>query len=465
MTLQQFFKILFARWRAIAIVFWACVLISVLLVLLWTKKYSADAAVLLDVKSTDPITGTVLPGLVTQGYMATQVDIVKSERVAIAAVKIGKLDQSAAYREAWEKATEGRGSFESWIAQVIQRKLDVVPGRESNVITIGYTHENPKIAAYFANAFAQAYIETSLELKVGPAKQYANWFDERGRQVKANLAAAQQKLSDFQRANGITALDEKFDVESARLAELSTQLVGVQGVRAETESRERQASGNKDTLPEVVQSALIGNLKTDLARAESQREDVVTRLGKNHPEYLRIESQIASLRDRISLETAKIANSMGTNNKVSQQREFEIHAALDAQKQKVLTLKKQRDELQGLQNEVISAQRTYDLVAQRYAQTSLESENQQTNVVLLNPATEPLEPSSPRWLYFTLTGVFLGVTGGVSIALLLELLNRRVRGSEDLESIQGVPVLGLIKAGTKRKSAKKGLAALLPVRA
>jgi len=41
------------------------------------------------------------------------------------------------------------------------------------------------MAATLANAFAQAAIETDIELKIEPAKQYAGWFDQRSRALRA----------------------------------------------------------------------------------------------------------------------------------------------------------------------------------------------------------------------------------------------------------------------------------------
>jgi len=111
----------------------------------------------------------------------------------------------------------------------------------------------------------------------------------------------------------------------------------------------------------------------------------------------------------------------------------------------VMSIKNQRDELAVLQREVENAQRAYDAVAQRLTQTSLESQTQQTNVVVLTPAVEPIEPSSPKLLLNSLLAVFLGTLLGVGCALLLETLSRRVRSAEDLAQALGLPVLGVLE--------------------
>jgi uncharacterized protein involved in exopolysaccharide biosynthesis len=95
-------------------------------------------------------------------------------------------------------------------------------------------------AAGIANAFAQAYQRTNLELRVEPARQSAAWFDERMQQLRKDLEAAQTKLNAYQREKGFTAQDERLDLEQARLSELSMQYTAAQAQAVDATSRERQ---------------------------------------------------------------------------------------------------------------------------------------------------------------------------------------------------------------------------------
>ncbi len=174
MTLQQFLLILWARRKVVLLTFFATVLTTLVVSLLMPKQYTAATSVVIDVKSPEPIAGMVLPGMMAPGYMATQVDIINSDRVAQRVVKLLKMDESPVIREQWMDATDGRGQLHAWLGSLLQKKLDVKPSRESNVINIGYSGADPAFAAAVANAFAQAYIDTNIELRVEPAKQYSN---------------------------------------------------------------------------------------------------------------------------------------------------------------------------------------------------------------------------------------------------------------------------------------------------
>ena len=104
-------------------------------------------------------------------------------------------------------------------------------------------------------------------------------------------------------------------------------------------------------------------------------------------------------------------------NSVNTQREAELRASVEAQKQKVLKLKQARDQLGVLEREVTSAQRALDLVTQRFNETNLESQNRASNVAILTRATVPTEPSRPQPLVNSIVGAVLGLL----IAVLAEL--------------------------------------------
>lgn len=442
MTFHQFLLMLRARYQVAALIFLLTMLGALAVSLLLPKKYTAETAVLVDMRSPDPVAGSnVMQGVIAPSYMATQVDIIGGDRVARQVVKSLKLDQAPGIREKWQEATEGRGELDAWLAGSLQQGLDVRPARESNVINITYKGNDPETAAEIANAFAQAYLDTTLTLKTEPARLYAEWFDEQTKTSRAKLEEAQARLSDFQQKAGIVSSDERVDYETTKLAEISSQLTAVQGETTDSHSK-RNSRG--DTVAEAMQSPLINGLKTDIARLEAKVQETRVRLGANHPERQSQESELASLRSRLASEVGRISSSIETTYRVGKDRERELQGALAAQKERVMQLNKQRDELSVYRRDVESAQKAYETVTQSASQTRLQSLSNQTNAVRLNTATPPTAPSSPKMLMNLLIAAFGGTLLGIACALLLELVNRRVRSAEDLVQMLDLPVLASI---------------------
>ena len=451
MSFNQFLVILRARWLIATGIFVAVVVLVGFASVIWPKQYTATASIVIDSK-TDPVAeanGAQGAGQLPATYVNTQADIIASERVAQRVVKTLKLDQQPEARKLWAKGQNDDISV-TVAKLLLDKKLLVAPAHDSpthasNVIDISVKWSDPVTAAALANGFAQAAIETNIELKVEPAKQYASWFDQRSRELRANLEEKQKKLSDFQSKNGIVATDEKLDTENARLGELSTELVTIQGLRQDSQSRQRQAGSDIATLPEVLQSPVIQSLKAALAQAEAKKPDIAARLGKNHPDYQAVEGEISDLKSRIAQESSNIAASLGSATQSNLRRENDVRQALEAQKKKVLELKYQHDEAAMFLNDVTAAQRDLDQVSQRLAQSNLESLTQQTNVVQLSTATPPTEPSSPKIVIDLIVAIFLGAVLGIGAALAAELRNRRVREDEDLVELLGVPLLGKLE--------------------
>jgi len=465
MSFQQFFTILRARWLSALAVLATVVATTVIVSLLMPKQYTADAAVLLDVRSPDPVAGVMLTGMMAPGYMATQVDLIQSERVARRAISALRLAENADLRNQWQEATHGQGDFEAWVAALLGKKLDVRPSRESNVISVAYTSADPRFSAALANAYVRGYIDTTLDLRVEPARQYNTFFDDRSKKLRDDLEAAQTRLSAYQRQKGIVASDERLDVENMRLAEIFSQVVAMESAAAEAASRRSQAAASPERMQEVLNNPVVAQLQADLSRQEARLQELNSRLGDAHPQVIELRSNIDGLRAKMTAATERASGSVTITNTVAQQRLAQLRAARDEQRAKVLRLKTERDEITVLQRDVENAQRAYDAVLARVNQTSLESQNTQTNVSVVKAATPPAVHSSPKLLLNTALAVFLGVLLAVATALLRELLDPRMRTPDDVTEQLKQPLLVVMpKPAALNRSEARGYQRLVSPR-
>lgn len=455
MNFTQFLLILKARSRIILITFGLTVLTTLVVSLLLPKSYSATTSLVLNYKGMDPVTGLVLPAQLMPGYMATQIDIITSRNVAIKVVDQLKFVESAAAQEQFNEATKGRGDIRAWFADLLLKKLDVKPSRESSVIEISFSGADPEFAAAVANAFANAYLQTNIQLKVEPAQKAANFLGEQTKVLRANLEAAQARISKYQQEKGLTSVMGNLDVESARLNDLSTQLVMAQSQAYESTSRQQHTRGNAEESPDVAANPVVQNLKIEISRAESKFSELSQRVGSSHPQYQAAQAELEKLKSQLLEETRKVTSSIGGTAHIDQQHEAELGAALAAQKSRVLELNLSRDELSVLQRDVENAQRAMDTASQRFTQTTLEGNANQTDIAVLNPATAPQGPASPKILLNTLLSIFLGTMLGVSFGLLAEMMNRRVRSLDDISDLLEVPVFAIIQGKPSRNVGKR----------
>jgi uncharacterized protein involved in exopolysaccharide biosynthesis len=165
-----------------------------------------------------------------------------------------------------------------------------------------------------------------------------------------------------------------------------------------------------------TETSRLEDLSSKLTTAQANTYAVQSRqLGAQHPEYLRAVDQERSLQ-----------------------------ASLNRQKAKVLEVKKERDQLDLLVRDLENSRSMYDAAVQRYYQTSLESQFNQTNIAVLNTASIPDKPSSPKEFLNMALGLVLGLALGIGTTILLEVFNRRVRVEDDIREGLGIPVLASI---------------------
>lgn len=450
MTFSQLMASLRARWLAAAVALVLVVGAVMGVTLLLPKRYAASSVVLVDFKNPDPITGLASAGAVQTSFMVTQVDLIRSGRVVRRVIERMQLNRSDALRADWAEATEGRGEFEAWLTELLRRDLEVRPTRDSGALSITYTSGDPAFSAAVSNAFASALVEVNLELRTDPARQFSGFFDERSKAARDALEAAQAKRSEYLRSQGLIATDERFDIETARLQELSSQVVMLQALAAESAGRSAQAGSNSDRMQEVLNNSLVSSLTADLSRQQARLEELGARLGDANPQVVELRASIDELRRRIAAETSRVAGSVGVNNSVTQARLAQVQAALAEQRARVLRLKQLRDEAAVLERDVETARLAYQNVVQKATQTTLESQANQSNVSIIERAPEPLNATFPNVLLNAALALVLGVVIALATALVREWRDRRLRTLDDVTDVLQIPLLGVVPRATAK---------------
>lgn len=448
MNFTQLLLILKARYRIVLFALLVTVSTTLIVSLLLPKSYTATTTLVVDFKGADPVSGLMQPAQLMPGYIATQTEIIQSHNVALKVVDALKLTQSPVVREQFAEATGGEGDIRDWLADRMLRTLEVQPSRESTLIQVNYKGADPQFAATVANAFAQAYIQTNLELRVEPARLTTAWFDEQIKQLRDNLEQAQAKLSAYQKEQGVVASDERIDVETARLAELSSQFVVAQAQTYDSVSRRNQSH---EALADVMNNPMVQGLKADLARSETKLSEMESKFGKNHPQYQRLQTEVDTLRGKLDTEIKTATQTVSTTARLSQQRERDLHGALAAQKARVLSTKQKRNEVSVLLRDVENAQQLFDQATRRNGQTRLESQTTHTDIAVLNRAVPPVKHSSPKILLNLMLSLVLGSVLGLGLGFLMEMIDRRIRSEQDLVEALDIPLLGVLSGGEPKR--------------
>ncbi|RST32020.1 hypothetical protein HMF7854_15105 [Sphingomonas ginkgonis] len=438
------------RWKLVALVTGVIGLLAILYIGTAPRKYTASASLLLDSRAPDPIKAedNPLSPDQTRNAMATQADLIRSPNVATQAAVIAGYDKNPGYVQAWQKQTSGRQPYGDWLAQVMLGQLSVTPGKDTDILEIRGTAKNAKDAAQIANAFAQASVDSQYRLRTQPARAYSNWLAGQLTQAKGRVIEAQNTLSDFVKQTGITN-DNAMSTEGTQMAEMVTQLASAEAKSAA--ARQSNFSGAQ-ARGDAERSQVVQGIRQQISETSGKLADLQAMFGPDYPDVKRTQAQLSTLQSKLNSE---LSNASGTFSGSRNAEAAAERAAAAASENRLRSLTSQQNarmmkmgtnfaQYNRLKNEFDTAQRNYNDLDQRLTRMRLQGNVPLTDVQVLDHASPPLFPSSPKVGMTMLLALLLGAILGTIAAIVLEFINPRVRSWGGIERRLGVQVVGRI---------------------
>ena len=229
----------------------------------------------------------------------------------------------------------------------------------------------------------------------------------------------------YEKESGIVMDRGSTDMESERLAALASQAAaGTVGAPA----------------PATATSAM------ELAQIDARIADLSTKLGPNHPVMQELRARrgtIAKLAEQDK--AAQFAASSGVTGRAA------LNEALAEQKARVIGQRDKVERLRQLLGEVDLRRDQYRAAAAKAGQFTMESAVVDNRLSPLGVVVSPKDPVFPNKKLMVGGAVGLGAALGLAISLLLELLNRRVRGVEDLHLADEIPCLCVVESNPGRR--------------
>ncbi|HYL20078.1 MAG TPA: GNVR domain-containing protein, partial [Burkholderiales bacterium] len=358
--------------------------------LLITPSYRASVSLLVDTKDEQSM-GEALHALGLPqehiSYLQTQADILSSPKVARRVVQQLGLTKDPVDMDTLGITKPNSPRVEDQLVEQLLKALKVETS-QSDVILATFTASDPRLAASIANAFAAAYTDTMLELRVAPTRQASAWFDQQLTTLRANLEDAQRKL------------------------------------RANHELAQRALARHPERLPVARNDAYLGQLRADLLHGEEKLRELSTRYGVNYPDYQRQASQNQELRARLREELGTMSTAVANPDGQGMSTERGAPRPSDAEESGLLD--------PVLQHNVDSAEKAYDTALQHYLSSQVESRASQANIAVLSPAVVPLRAARPNLLLNIALSLVTGLALGCALVALAERGDARIRSIEDL---------------------------------
>ena len=413
-------RALLGRWPVILIAVVACLAGGLAVIATAVPRYKGTARVILDYIRPDPTTGAVLPSKMLDAYIASQIGLIRDFQVTGPAVEaLGFLDDPDIQNGYYANPPPDGRDLHTWIAGQVGAASGAKMVADSNILELIYiSSASPELAEAVVDALRASYIESSAAITRRSAEEQAQSLTARLETAKANLArleALQNKLED---ETGIRIGEKGRDEESARLEELL---------------RRQKTPLIVESAPPTAAAVLLRELDAEIAEAGAT-------LGVNNPRMLAMRQRRIALQAQVDVEAQRVLSSA----QIAAQNERFSAAQIDQQIERVLAAREPTLRLRLMQDEINRQREEVNTLTEAFVQSRTLAGADVSTTTPIGPPKADRTPVFPNKPLILGGSAALGLISGCLLALLLELMGRRIRASGDLEAATGVPVLGVL---------------------
>src|SRR6202161_3353043 len=218
-----------------------------------------------------------------ENSLETQSKILQSETLALQTIKSLSLERYPEFGgtpNAVAFAHSGSVAKRPPILGGFLGRLSVKRVPNSRLIEVTFEAEDPQLAAQIVNAHLQNYVEQNFRSKYDATIQASNWLSSELEELRIKVEKSENARIAYERANQIWQIDEKQDIATSKLGDLSKAVTEAQTDVAQKEALYRMAiSGNVDALPAAHGSEVLTALLKQKADVDEQYADALKQYG------------------------------------------------------------------------------------------------------------------------------------------------------------------------------------------
>jgi capsular exopolysaccharide synthesis family protein len=380
-------------------------------------------------------------------YIDTQVKILTSETLAFQTIKsldLGRYPEFGGHSQTYSSSSGAPQQRPAILGQFLG-SLNVKHVPQSQLIEVSFEAQDPQLAARVVNSHLQNFIEMNFRSRYDAAMQASNWLSSELEELRVKMEASENARIQYEKENQIFNVDERANITTEKLADLSKDFTAAQEDLLQKESVYQMAhSGNIDALPSVRDSLLLQQLTTRKADLDQQYTDAVAQFGPNYPRVQRLEAQRKDLDDTIAKEKQDVIARVDEEYHAAQSRVHLLSQALDQQKTDSNDMASKLVEYNVLKHDEEGNKQLYDSLLQKLKEAGITAGLRSSNIRVVDPALTPSFPDRPQKGRNILLALLVGLIGGVGLALFREYLDNTVKTPDDIEALTGLPSLAVV---------------------
>lgn len=474
--LRDYFRVIRRHAKLIVSMFLAAMLVTALVVMVVTPHYTAMSTILVEPNAPHVLNINELqaegPGTDEHDYYKTQEEILKSRDLAAQVIRDLGLDRNPDFtgnslqrgfvaetirsiRKSMEDLFKSRATVRPLDHYGVDPKmvdkylydLTVKPDIGTRLFVISFTLPNPALASQIANAHVQTYIHRGMEIHAQASQEAEQFLEKKLVELKERVEKSEAALNTYRRDRGIVAfnLDDRGTILNERLTEMNQALTRAETERIDLESQHNLINKrNYNSLPAVINSELIQRLKTQDDVIAGEYASMSQQFKGDYPPLKELKAKVDETNARLNAEIDHTVQGIESQYRASLDRENALKQSVEDLKTKALALNDASLQDAVLARDVDANRQLYKSVLERMREIGVAGEIPTSNVSIIDAATAPIDPSSPKKLLdMTFAGV-LSLFLGIGVAFLLDHLDDGLHNPEEAELYLQLPSLGSV---------------------
>lgn len=374
------------------------------------------------------------------------------------------------------------------LVQLMTKNIEIIVAppseRGEGTFKISFQSGSANEAATVANRLASRFINNNVKARQKEVTGTAEFIDRELEDAKKDLQAKEDKIREI-KSRYIADLPESQTLHVQALNSLQLDLRNEGDAISRAQQQKLFYQSQLLTAPPVVdldrngEASEIVPLQIELAKAQSQLDNLKTRYGQDHPDVLKKTTEVKDLQRRIR-ETKDEGADRRSNKPVVKSGNPVLESQIAAIDEEIKSRTKRQADIQGqiayhqskleripvLEQQLASVNRDYENARDHYKllmdrkfsadmSTSLENFQKSERFIVLDSALPPSKPYSPNRPLMNAASLALGLALGLVLALAREMMDPSVKTTREVKELLGMPVLAeiptLVTLGDERQ--------------
>ena len=354
------------------------------------------------------------------------------------------------------------GKFPAY-AGYVKGKVATAPFKDTEIMQLTVRANTAEKAQKANSLIVEGFLNRLTELSRDQQKATRGFIEERTATAKKELKDAEDKLTEYKKANDIIAPDDAVKLATEKMGMVdklnAENRVALATANARLASTNAQLNGEAAS---IADNKSIQLYNTQLAQLEGERISYLDKYTAQHPKVKQVEQEIAKLKQKINSEINKVASLQAPSDNpvhqqllaakfqseaeasVAQSNLAKLHQIDNDNKEDIRNLSDKEQEFVSLMRDVTVANEIYVMLAKRLEEAKVAEASVATEVQVVDTATLPTAPVAPKKAMTLLLAALLGILASSGFVVVRELLNRTIKNSDDVANYLDLPVLGSV---------------------